>query len=152
MLDQPGVAVGHQGVAITTEVVEPDMGDDGEIRRHLGLVGSQCGEQDVGDVVPNDRLDVCGDRDVFGDATEERDDLGTAAQWLGTANLENAVFMECLGEPVDPAGVTRSVVSGQGVADLLTGRQLPHLHRRDSSPDPSYRVSHSTLVRRPAPR
>ncbi|BBY20709.1 hypothetical protein [Mycobacterium stomatepiae] len=79
-------------------MVQPNMSDDGEVARDLRLVGSQCG-----------------------DTAQERRDLGAAAQRLGTANLENVVYAECLGKPVNAAGVTGPVVSGERVTDMLTG-------------------------------
>ena len=79
MCDSPGVAVGHQGVAVATDVVEPDMRDDGEVARHQSPVGSHFVEKQVGDVVPDDRLDVSGECDVAGDAAEECHDLRSTA-------------------------------------------------------------------------
>src|ERR1700752_877393 len=143
MLDQPGAAVGHQGVAITSEMIEPDLGDNGEVGRDVGLVRGQAGEQHIGDVVPHDWLDVNVAGDVPGDPAEEVRDLGSTPQWLDTAYLENAVRAECFGKSVEPASITRPVVPRESIADLLAGDQFPHLQRRDSSPD---RSSHGRIA------
>src|ERR1700730_6668266 len=45
MLDQPRATVRYQGVAIAAHVVEADMGDDGEIARHLRMVSRYLGEE-----------------------------------------------------------------------------------------------------------
>ena len=71
MFDKPAVTRGSQGVAIAAEVVQPDLGDHGEVRADVRLIGRQPLEQDIGEVVPDDRLDVTGDGDVGGDAAEE---------------------------------------------------------------------------------
>src|SRR6516162_1857178 len=134
MPDQPGAAVGYQGVAIAAEMVEPNMGDHGEVRRDLRLLRGQPGEQHIGEVVPDDGLDVDAIGDVAGDTAEERRDLGSPAQRLQTAYLEHAVRAERLRETVESAGVTRPVVPRQSVPDPLTGNKFPHLHRRRSSP------------------
>src|ERR1700752_4881282 len=131
MLDQPRVAVGYQSVAIAADVVEPDMGHHREVAQDMRLVASHLGEQHVGDVVPDDRLDVGADGDVPRDTAEERDDLGAAAQRLEAAYLQYTVCAEGLGKFVEPTGVTGPVVSGEGVADVLAGDQFPHLHCRD---------------------
>jgi len=55
MPDSPDVAVGREGVAVPTDVVEPDLGHDGEVRRHLHVVSSHLVEEQVGDAVPDDR-------------------------------------------------------------------------------------------------
>src|ERR1700691_4298843 len=104
MLDQPGVAVGYQGVAVAADVVEADMGDDGEIARHLRVVSSHLVEEHVGDVVSDDRLDAPADGDGPSHAPEEGDDLGSAAQRLEAADLQNAVRAEGVAEVVEPPG------------------------------------------------
>src|SRR6201998_2225676 len=104
MLDQPAVTVGHQGVAIAAAMVEPNAGDHGEVRRDVRLVRSQNGEQHIGEVVPDDGLNTASDGDAAGDTAEERRDLGSPAQRLQTAYLEDAVRAERLRETVDPAG------------------------------------------------
>src|SRR5246127_4273980 len=147
MLDQPGTAVGHQGVAITSEMVEPDLGDDGEVGRDVGLVRGQAGEKYVGDVMPHHWLDVNVAGDVPGDTAEEGRDLGSPPQWLDTPDLGNTIRAECFGKPVEPASITRPVVPRESVADLLTGDQFPDLHRRDSSPD---RSSHGRIAYHPS--
>jgi hypothetical protein len=130
MSDSPDAAVGHEGVAVAADVVEADMGHDSEVTRHLRLVSSQLAEEHIGDVVPDDRLDVSADGDVAGDAAEECQDLGSAAQRFKAADLQNAVRAEGVGEIVEPPGVTLPVVSSERVPDVLAGDQLPDLHRR----------------------
>src|ERR1700739_4128233 len=96
MLDQPAVTVGHQRVAIAAAMVEPNVGDHGEVRRDVRLVRGQTGEQHIGEVVPDDRLDVDVTRDAAGDTAEERRDLGSTAQRFQTAYLEDALRAERL--------------------------------------------------------
>jgi hypothetical protein len=55
MPDSPDAAVGRECSAVTTNVVETDMGHDGEVTRHLRVVASHLVEEHVGDVVPDDR-------------------------------------------------------------------------------------------------
>jgi hypothetical protein len=55
MFDSPDAAVGNQDVAVAANVVEADVGDDGEVTRHLRVVSSHLVEEHVGDVVPDDR-------------------------------------------------------------------------------------------------
>src|ERR1700712_5036358 len=100
MLDQPGVAFGHQNVAIPAEVVEPDVRQDGEVRRNVRPLGGQVGEQHVGDVVPDDRLDVGAGRDVAADTAQEPGNLGSPAQRLLAAYFENTISAERLGKVV----------------------------------------------------
>src|ERR1700744_153616 len=130
MTDSPDATVGHEGVAIPPDVVQPDMRDDAEITGHLNLVASYCGEEHVGDVVPDDRLDVGAHRNVPLHAAEESDDLGSSAQRLEAADLQNAVRAKGIREPVKPPGVAGPVVPGEGVPDVLASDQLPNLHRR----------------------
>ena len=54
MPDSPDAAVGRECVAVPTNVVESDMGHDGEVTRHLRVVSSHLVEEHVGDVVPDD--------------------------------------------------------------------------------------------------
>src|ERR1700731_962965 len=130
MLDQPAVTVGNQDVAIAAEMVEPDMGDDGEVRRDVRRVAGERGEQHVGDVVSDHGLDVYIAGDVPGDTAEERRDLRPPAHRLHTTDLEDAVRAERLREAVEPAGVARPVGPSERVADLLTGDQIPRRPRR----------------------
>jgi hypothetical protein len=55
MPDSPTAPVGRERVAVTTDVVESDLGHHGEVRRHLHVVSSHLVEEQVGDVVPDDR-------------------------------------------------------------------------------------------------
>ena len=119
MPDSPDAPVGRECVAVPTDMVEPNLGHDGEVTRHLRAVTSHLVEQHVGDVVPDDRLDAHADGDVPRDAAEEGDDLGSAAQRFEAADLQNAVRAERVGEVVEPPGVTRPVVPRERVTDPL---------------------------------
>lgn len=130
MPDSPDIPVGHECVPVATDVVEADMGHDGEVARHLRVVSGNLVEQQVGDVVPDDRLDVSAGGDISGDAAEKRDNLGSATQRFEAADLQNAIRAEGVGKVVEPPGVTRPVVPGEGVADPLAGDKLPDFHRR----------------------
>jgi len=130
MPDSPDAAVGRECVAVPADVVESDLGHDGEVRRHLHVVSSHLVEEHVGDVVSDDRLDAPADGDGPSHAPEEGDDLGSAAQRLEAADLQNAVRAEGVGKVVEPPGVTRPVVPRESVTDPLAGDQLPDLHRR----------------------
>jgi len=130
MPDSPDAAVGRECVAVPANVVEPDMGHDGEVARHLRVVSGHLVEEHVGDVVPDNRLDIRADGDVPCDAAEEGDDRGSAAQRFEAADLQNAIRAEGVGEVVEPPGVTRPVVPRESVTDPLAGDQLPDLHRR----------------------
>jgi hypothetical protein len=55
MPDSPDATVGRECVAVTTNVVESDLGHDGEVTRHLRVVSSDLVEEHIGDVVPDDR-------------------------------------------------------------------------------------------------
>lgn len=122
-------AVGHQQVAVAAAMVQPDVGDDGEVGPDPRLAGPQLGEQHVGDVVAHNRFDA----DAAGDTAQEGRDRRSAAQRLEAPDFEDPVAAEGLREVVDPARVAGPVVARQGVSDLLAGDQLPHFHRRDSS-------------------
>src|SRR5690349_25055208 len=58
VLDQPGVTLGHQEVAVAAAVVEPDMGDHGEVGVDPRLAGRHLGEQHVRDVMAHNRFDA----------------------------------------------------------------------------------------------
>ena len=55
MPDSPNAPVGRERVAVPTDVVESDLGHDGEVTRHLRVVSSHLVEEQVDDVVPDDR-------------------------------------------------------------------------------------------------
>nr|WP_082983230.1 acyltransferase [Mycobacterium sp. 1423905.2] len=44
VLDEPSAPVGHQSVAVAAEMIEPDMGGDGEVGRDMGPTGSDVVE------------------------------------------------------------------------------------------------------------
>ena len=137
MADQPVVAVGHEDVAVAAVVVETDLSDDREIAGDARLVRTHVGEADVRHVVPHDPLYArrlrgrsrCGYR-----ATEKLDDRCASPDRPPFAQLELAVFAECLSELIESQRVARPVVAGQCVPDAFASHQLPKLHDWNRKP------------------
>src|SRR5580692_776460 len=146
--DEPPLAHRHQSVAVAAHVVEPDLGEDGEVagdrclRRRYGL------ESDVGDVVAHDPprpVVVHGAGSLahprrLGRPAEAIHDGRPALQRRGAADLEDAVFAEGTGELLEQIPIAGVGVLGQGVPAGLAGGELPEFHGPELAASTNYRT------------
>ena len=144
MRDEPLIADPREFILVAPVVVQADLGHDGEVRRHRGVLEADGGEPDSYQIVADDPFDADA-TGVSRDPAQAGGDGVAAAQRVPRRGSPVPRPVRRSGPGRRSSGVTDQV-AGQRVANVLPRGEFPEFHTSPTLANPAWVQSPSRLT------